>query len=221
MIPGISGSAADFLSPYGNRQGAPATGERAGEKGRAEEKDKGELSADEQRQVAELAQTDRKVRQHEQMHIAAGRDLITSGPTYSYETGPDGQRYAVGGEVGIDTSEASTPEETAQKATRIRAAALAPPDPSAQDRHVAALAGQMQAEALQEIARQRQEEARENLQETAEKQGNRPDSPENAPEENAAANAAVEKYGIRAYQSATPEENHAAKARVSGVSVYA
>ncbi len=115
------------------------------------------LSEEEQRQVAELQKVDRKVRQHEQMHMAAGGGLVTSGPSYRYTRGPDGKSYAVGGEVGIDTSEASSPEATLGKARQIRAAALAPPDPSAQDRQVAALAAQMEMRALQELARQGQE----------------------------------------------------------------
>jgi len=115
------------------------------------------LSEAEQRQLAELQQVDRKVRQHEQMHVATGGELVISGPTYSYTKGPDGRSYATSGEVGIDTSKARTPEETVTKARRIRATALAPPDPSPQDRQVAAMAAQMEMQAMQEVARQRLE----------------------------------------------------------------
>ncbi|MDR2166143.1 MAG: hypothetical protein LBO79_11140 [Zoogloeaceae bacterium] len=121
---------------------------------------KAALSGEEQREVEELKETDRTVRQHEQMHMAVGGNLVTSGPSFEYETGPDGKRYAVSGEVGIDTSKASTPEETVQKARKIRAAALAPAEPSAQDRRVAAMATQMEMTALRELARQRQEESK-------------------------------------------------------------
>lgn len=134
---------------------SPENAKAAGKSGAAE------LSEAEQRQVEELRQTDKQVRQHEQMHVSAGGDLVTSGPSYSYTTGPDGQRYAVAGEVGIDTSKEDTPEDTLSKARRIRNAALAPPDPSGQDRQVAALASQMEMQALQEIARQRQSAAAE------------------------------------------------------------
>jgi hypothetical protein len=124
----------------------------------ADKKPNGEaLSAEEQREVTELAATDRKVRQHEMAHMAAGGELITSGARYEYQQGPDGQRYAVAGEVGIDTSEGRTPEETLIRARRIRAAALAPADPSPQDRSVAAAATQMEIHAQQEIAQKRQE----------------------------------------------------------------
>jgi hypothetical protein len=116
------------------------------------------LSEEEQREVTELAAIDRKVRQHEMAHMAAGGELVTSGARYEYQQGPDGQRYAVAGEVGIDTSEGRTPEETVMRARRIRAAALAPADPSPQDRSVAAAATQMEIRAQQEIAQNRQDE---------------------------------------------------------------
>lgn len=113
-----------------------------------------------QRQIAELAARDRKVRAHEQAHVAAGGSLITSGPTYTYQTGPDRRRYAVGGEVGIDTSPVrGDPEATIDKARRIRAAALAPAEPSTQDRSVAARASQMESSARVELARQQREAA--------------------------------------------------------------
>jgi hypothetical protein len=112
-----------------------------------------ELSVDDRRRVDALKSTDRAVRAHEAAHVAAGGSLVTSGASFSYETGPDGQRYAVAGEVGIDTSKGRTPEETLVRAQQIRAAALAPADPSGQDRAVAAAASQMAADAHAEIAR--------------------------------------------------------------------
>ena len=102
--------------------------------------------------VSELKARDRVVRAHEMAHMAAGAGIVTRGASFSYQTGPDGQRYAVGGEVGINTSPGRTPEETLAKADQIRAAALAPADPSAQDLRVAAEATQMAAEARQELA---------------------------------------------------------------------
>ncbi|MDR3213532.1 MAG: hypothetical protein LBT71_06405 [Azoarcus sp.] len=111
-----------------------------------------EPSAADLRRIEEMKATDRAVRAHEAAHMAAGGNLVTSGASYSYETGPDGQRYVVAGEVGIDTSKGRTPEETLARADQIRAAALAPADPSAQDRAVAAAATQIAAEARAEIA---------------------------------------------------------------------
>ena len=112
------------------------------------------LSDAERRTVARMQQRDRDVRAHELAHITAGGGLITRGAAYTYETGPDGQRYAVGGDVGIDVSPGRTPQETLARAEQVRRAALAPADPSAQDRQVAARADQMAFQAQQTIAAQ-------------------------------------------------------------------
>jgi hypothetical protein len=125
----------------------------------AEAAEKAELTPDEQREVQKLKQRDQEVRRHEQAHIAAGGSLIRSGPSYTYQTGPDKRRYAIGGEVSIDTTPAKTPEETIPKARHIRATALAPADPSPQDRSVAAKATQMEGDARIEITQVKREEA--------------------------------------------------------------
>lgn len=104
--------------------------------------------------VDELKKIDRAVRSHEQAHLAAAGGLALGGPTYTLQYGPDGQAYAVAGEVSIDTSPGRTPEETISKAKQIRAAALAPTDPSSQDRAVAAAAAQLETQAQQELAQQ-------------------------------------------------------------------
>ena len=55
--------------------------------------------------------------------------------------GPDGNRYAIGGEVSIDVAPVDgDPEATIAKMEIVKAAALAPAEPSAQDRKVAAIA---------------------------------------------------------------------------------
>jgi hypothetical protein len=110
------------------------------------------LSEEEQQQVKDLAARDREVKAHEAAHKAAGAGL-TGAASYSFTTGPDGKRYATGGEVSIDTSEVSgDPQATLLKSNRIRAAALAPAEPSTQDRQVAAQAARMAAKAQQELA---------------------------------------------------------------------
>jgi len=119
----------------------------------------GELSVEEQRLLDKLVATDRKVRAHEMAHVSVGGELVKGGANFDYQTGPDGKRYAVGGEVSIDTSKGRTPEETIPKAQKIRAAALAPADPSPQDNRVAALATQMEMQAYQELALQRAQES--------------------------------------------------------------
>jgi hypothetical protein len=126
------------------------------------------LSAEKQRQVEELQQRDREVKAHELAHKAAGGRYVT-GSSFSYQTGPDGHRYAIGGEVSIDSSASRTPQETLRKAEQIRHAALAPADPSPQDYSVASQAAQMAAQARAEISAQRHEEAMQALEARQEK----------------------------------------------------
>lgn len=114
------------------------------------------LTPEQQQQVQKLKQTDQKVREHEAAHMAAGAGL-TGGAHFEYVRGPDGRQYAVAGEVKIDVSPAQTPEQTIDKAKRIQAAALAPADPSSQDRAVAAQAAQMATQAQAELSRARRD----------------------------------------------------------------
>ncbi|MGV7209759.1 putative metalloprotease CJM1_0395 family protein [Oxalobacteraceae bacterium A2-2] len=115
------------------------------------------LSRDDLVLLDKLKSRDTEVRQHEQAHMAAAGGLALSGPTYTYQRGPNGVNYAVGGEVQIDTSPGATPEETVERARAMQAAALAPAQPSDADRAVAAQAQQMEQQARAELAeRQRQ-----------------------------------------------------------------
>jgi hypothetical protein len=116
-----------------------------------------DLSEEEQAQVARLKQIDAKVRAHERAHAAAG-GAHAGAPSYTYTRGPDGQMYATAGEVAIDLSAESDPEATLQKATQVAAAALAPADPSGQDRAVAAAAAQLRLEALAQIREEKRAE---------------------------------------------------------------
>lgn len=109
------------------------------------------LSPEAQQQLRELQQRDATVRSHEQAHIAAGGPHVTGGASYSYQKGPDGKQYAIGGSVSIDTSAVSgDPQATKEKAQQIRRAALAPGEPSAQDQQVASKATSMEAQAASE-----------------------------------------------------------------------
>lgn len=110
-----------------------------------------QLTSEEQEQVAKLKARDTEVRTHEQAHVAAAGGLVRGGISYTFETGPDGTRYAVGGHVSIDTSPGRTPTETIAKAQQIRAAALAPAEPSGADRAAAAKASRMESEARAEL----------------------------------------------------------------------
>ena len=79
--------------------------------------------------LSELKSIDSEVRLHEQAHLAQAGGLAMGGANFTYQTGPDHRRYAVGGDVQIDGSAGRTPEETLRKAQIIRAAALAPAQP--------------------------------------------------------------------------------------------
>ncbi len=111
---------------------------------------KKELTDSEKREVENLKNIDNETRTHESAHIAAGGNLVKGGATFNYQKGPDGKSYAVGGEVQIDISPEKDPEDTILKMDRVRRAAMAPADPSSQDRQVAAKAAQIQAQARSE-----------------------------------------------------------------------
>lgn len=101
--------------------------------------------------VRELSQRDREVRTHEQAHAAAGGST-TGAPSYSFETGPDGKKYAVDGEVSVDLSPVKgDPRATITKMQKVYNAALAPAQPSIQDKRVANQASQLIAQAQSEI----------------------------------------------------------------------
>ncbi len=113
---------------------------------------------EEQAETTKLKKRDQEVRSHEQAHIAAAGGLARGGATFSFQRGPDGKQYAVGGEVNIDTSPVSgNPQATIRKAQQIRAAALAPANPSAQDRAVAASASALESQAKRELQQKEQE----------------------------------------------------------------
>jgi len=116
---------------------------------------KQELTNTDYRILAELKKTDREVHAHEQAHLAAAGGLARGGANFGYTKGPDGQRYAVSGEVSIDTSPGANPEATLLKAQRIQAAALAPAQPSSADRAIASGASQMAASARAELLAKR------------------------------------------------------------------
>ena len=132
---------------------------RAQEQAREEARQQRQLEIDQQK-IRELASRDKEVRAHEQAHANVGGQYA-SAPTYEFERGPNGVRYAVGGEVSIDTSKEATPQETIRKAQIIRRAALAPAEPSPQDRRVAAEGSRLEAEARRELRVEQREEAQE------------------------------------------------------------
>ena len=116
------------------------------------------LTDAEREQVEKLKARDAEVRRHEQAHAAVGGQYA-SAPSYTFQQGPDGRRYAIGGEVQIDVAAVpGDPEATIDKMGVVKAAALAPAEPSAADRRVAALADAQRLQAMAELATLRTEE---------------------------------------------------------------
>ncbi|QXD16839.1 hypothetical protein GQ464_007845 [Rhodocaloribacter litoris] len=120
-----------------------------------------ELTPAEEEQLRRLKKRDAEVRQHEQAHLLAAGPYAQGPPRYTYQVGPDGKRYAIGGSVKIDTRPVpGDPEATIRKAQVIRRAALAPKDPSPADRRIAHEAGRMEMKARQELELRQREERR-------------------------------------------------------------
>ncbi|MCK7613039.1 putative metalloprotease CJM1_0395 family protein [Roseibium sediminicola] len=142
-----------------------AEDEAAAEEGQAaagQEKEEGDSDGDgldeaEEKQVQELKQRDQEVRAHEQAHARVG-GAYAGAPSYTFQQGPDGKRYAVGGEVQIDTAAERTPEATIRKMQIVIRAATAPAEPSSQDLKVAQQARSQLADAQAELRAQQAEE---------------------------------------------------------------
>jgi hypothetical protein len=128
------------------------------------------LTPAEEQVVQQLQNRDREVKTHEMAHLASAGQYARGSPSYSYQMGPDGQRYAIGGEVSIDISKERTPEQTMQKMEVVISAALAPAQPSPADRSIAAAAAAMHAQAQQEIQIERMEATQEQGKTRAESQ---------------------------------------------------
>lgn len=110
-----------------------------------------QAEAAELQQIAKLKARDTEVKTHEQAHASVGGSYAAA-PSYSYEQGPDGKRYAVGGEVQIDVAPvANDPKATVAKMQQVQAAALAPAQPSSADLAIAAKAAQQAQQARVEL----------------------------------------------------------------------
>ncbi|WP_295509140.1 putative metalloprotease CJM1_0395 family protein [uncultured Pseudoalteromonas sp.] len=134
----------------GSEQGDPEQSEQEQKK----EQKVAEQEQQDAEQIKELKARDTEVRIHEQAHATVGGQYAGS-PSYEYQRGPDGTNYAVGGEVQIDVAEIKgDPQATIEKMQTVRAAALAPQEPSSADRSIAADATQKLMAAQAELASQ-------------------------------------------------------------------
>ncbi len=102
-------------------------------------------SGDEQ-VVKDLEQRDREVRSHESRHSAALGQYAKGAPHYSYQVGPDGKAYAVGGYVEADVAMSGQSGDFG-KALTLRNAALAGGEASAADMLVASYASRVNVKA--------------------------------------------------------------------------
>lgn len=110
-----------------------------------------ELTAEQQEELLQLQSRDQEVRVHEQQHASVGGQH-TGSPSYEYETGPDGKQYVVEGSVSVNLSPvAGDPAATIDKMRQVKAAALAPAQPSSADKNAAAAAEALIAQATAEL----------------------------------------------------------------------
>ncbi|KAA1176321.1 hypothetical protein FWJ25_04100 [Marinobacter salinexigens] len=145
-----SGAAGRTATADDNAGGSEATSQRPS--ATSESASEQGLAPEELKQLAELKARDREVRAHEAAHQAAGGQHAGA-MSFTYQRGPDGAQYAVGGEVSIDVGAVEgNPQATIEKMRTVRAAALAPAEPSGQDRAVAAQAMQTMLQAQAELA---------------------------------------------------------------------
>ncbi len=87
------------------------------------------------RVLEKFKRTDARIRSHEQIHGSIGH--TTTPISYTYQQGPDGKMYAVGGSVRLDTSIPDDPKAAAFKLDQIQKAASAPIDSSGVDHQIA------------------------------------------------------------------------------------
>lgn len=84
-----------------------------------------------QRVLEKFKSKDQDVRSHEQIHATIGH--TTTPISYTYQEGPDGKMYAVGGNVRLDTSIPQDPKAASYKLDQIKKAAAGPMDSSGAD----------------------------------------------------------------------------------------
>ena len=105
--------------------------------------------------LEKLKERDAKVRNHEAEHIMAAGGQAHGLPTYTYQTGPDGRQYAIGGSVNISMLTTGDAKHDARQALTAYRAAMATGEPSSQDMQTAMKARAHAAEAL--MSQQEQE----------------------------------------------------------------
>ena len=137
------------------------------EEGAVERVSQDRLTPQEQAQLRELQARDQEIRQRELARQVVGGQY-TGQPNLSFERGPDGQRYAVSGDVPIDS--APVPDDaqaTIEKMRVVRVAALASANPSPEDVRLALSAMQAMQEAQAQVRAERQQELSQSLEQAS------------------------------------------------------
>lgn len=108
----------------------------------------GELSASDRALQQRLEARDALVRGHEAAHMTAAGPQARGPAQYTYQAGPDGKNYAIGGSVNISiVSSPMNDEDAARQAQTAARAAGAVGDMSLADAQVATRAGEISAQA--------------------------------------------------------------------------
>ena len=154
VLTGVSSSHAHYFRDFARMMRADALARGQDPASRGTVSDEAEVAAEaassegSDEMIGKLEARNREVLAHEATHLAAAGAYAKGGASYTYQIGPDGKSYAIGGEVSIDMSPVpGNPRATITKMMAIRAAALSPADPSGQDMSVAAAASQIEAQA--------------------------------------------------------------------------
>jgi hypothetical protein len=118
------------------------------------------LKASDSRKIDDLKRQERDIHAHEEAHYrSSGGKAFT--PQYVYEVGPDGNKYAVKGTTKIILEEGKTSEETIKNARTARTAAMAPANPSDQDRKVILETVRMEQKARKKILESKKRQTKE------------------------------------------------------------
>ncbi len=186
----ISDEAKNLLAAEESQKQSTTTAETNEKSKKDEDESTGDIAAkakegltqEEKQEVAKLKSRDAEVKTHEQAHQAAAAGISASAPNYTYETGPDGKKYAVGGEVQLSFVMDQNPEANIQSAQTMKAAALAPANPSSQDLAVARHADQIIQQEKQKISEQKAENKQETTDSTT---ANKPEKETEQPQQTA------------------------------------
>ena len=154
---GLEKSQQQNTSTTASQGETPSASSQAGREADGQSSNPQALTVEEEKMVQDLKQRNREVQAHERAHLGAAGQYAKGGASFTYQQGPDGRRYAIGGEVPIDVSAEKTPEETIQKMQIIKRAAMAPAEPSSADRSIAANASATEARARQELQAEQME----------------------------------------------------------------